>query len=108
VSFDLQNQMNNSTEANCYKQYITNLSVTGDDYNEKEIFDNNIDVSTSLSLRPIGLLIAKKIQNLKSDRLLKTLFDSGSDKTFINRRVLPKGANRHYSQINWHQHHYWR
>jgi hypothetical protein len=92
-SFDLQNQMNISTEADCYKQYITNLFVTGDNYNEKEIFDNNIDVSTSLSLRPIGLLIAKKIQNLKSDRPLKTLFDSGSDKTFINRRILPKGAN---------------
>jgi hypothetical protein len=55
VSFDLQNQINNSTEAGCYKQYITNLFVTGDDYSEKEIIDNNIDVSTSLSLRPIRI-----------------------------------------------------
>jgi hypothetical protein len=93
VSFDLQNPMNNSMEAVCYNQYITNVFVTGDDYSEKEIIDNIIDVSTSLSLHPIGLLIAKKIINVKSDRLLKTLFDSGLDKTFINRCVLPKGAN---------------
>jgi hypothetical protein len=37
-----------------------------------------------LSLRPIGLLVAKRIQNQKCDWPLKTLFDPGSDKTFIN------------------------
>jgi transposase InsO family protein len=93
VSFDLQNETDSLTVATCYMQYITNLFVSGDDLSENGLIDNNNDVSTSLSLRPIGLLVAKRIQNLKSDRPLKTLFDPGSDRTFINRRVLPIGAN---------------
>jgi hypothetical protein len=54
---------------------------------------DGIEIQQSLSLRPIGLVLAKKIQNVASDEPLKTLFDPGSDKTCINRRVLPTGVN---------------
>jgi hypothetical protein len=41
----------------------------------------------------MGLLVANRIQNLKSDQPLKTLFDPGSDKTFFKCRILPVGVN---------------
>jgi Aspartyl protease len=49
-------------------------------------------VSSSLRLRSVGLIKIDKIQNSPSQRILRVLFDTGSDKTLINKRALPKQA----------------
>jgi hypothetical protein len=41
----------------------------------------------------MGIASVSKMQNTVSDKPLKTLFDPGSDKTFLNRRILPRGVN---------------
>ena len=52
------------------------------------------DFTSSLKLRSIGVLIAGSIQRTDSrQRPLKALFDSGSKKTMLNFRALPKEAN---------------
>ena len=51
--------------------------------------DLNID-NKSLKLRPMGIMLAKLIQNAPSKRPLKVLFDSGSDATFIHQSALPE------------------
>ena len=55
----------------------------------KNTFDN-----LSKHLRPVSLIEIKEMQRT-TVRLepLKVLFDSGADRTFINRRCLPKGIN---------------
>lgn len=40
---------------------------------------------------PATIMLCDTIGTLKSRRMLKVLFDTGSKKTFINKRVLPKG-----------------
>jgi hypothetical protein len=46
-----------------------------------------------LHLKPVGLMLAKKIQGILNTKPLCMLFDSGSDNTFISCSVLPKGAS---------------
>ena len=41
---------------------------------------------------PTGLMTAQRIQDQPSHRLLKVLFDTGSEKTFVHSRSLPAGA----------------
>ena len=41
------------------------------------------DVTKSLQLKPVGLLLAEWIQGAESDRPLWVLFDAGSDAAFI-------------------------
>ena len=56
-----------------------------------------MDLKTNLNfrnqLKPIGLIKAKSIQFMNSNKVLKVLFDTGSDTTFISRKALPKGCN---------------
>ena len=47
---------------------------------------------TALRLRSVGLMRVNKIHNSPSGKVLKVLFDTGSDKTLINRSALPKQA----------------
>lgn len=51
----------------------------------------NNDVS-SLNLRATSILLARTIQGLKQRKPLRVLFDTGSDRMFVNIRALPKGA----------------
>ena len=95
-NFDFQiNEECSETASQSYMDYMSDVYISGIDGIRKidEITDINIDAQASLSLRPIGLLLVKKIQNAVSDRPLKTLFDPGLDKTFLNRQVLRKGVN---------------
>ena len=52
-----------------------------------------VDYQPQLHLRAVSIMIARNIQGHSNDKILKVLFDSGSDKTLINRRVLPAGSN---------------
>jgi hypothetical protein len=62
---------------------------------DKEIV---INYSTSLSTYPIvsnsfaptSIMMVHKIQNIPFNRPLRVLFDSGSDSSHIQRKVLPK------------------
>jgi hypothetical protein len=90
--FDFQENESSSSAAQHYMGYVSEMHILGDESDTEELY-NSKDATASLYLCPIGLILAKTIQNIMSDRPLKTLFDPGSDKTFINRRVLPKGAN---------------
>jgi hypothetical protein len=49
-------------------------------------------VDSALKLRSVGLMRVDKIHNAPSGQILKVLFDTGSDKTLINMRALPKQA----------------
>ena len=73
-------------------KHISEIYIQGDESKLDELNLLNQDATASLSLRPIGLVLTDTIQKVKNYTPLKTLFDSGSDKTFINRRILPKGA----------------
>jgi hypothetical protein len=42
---------------------------------------------------PVGPALARKTRNVASDQPLKTLHDPGTNETFVDRRILPKGAN---------------
>jgi hypothetical protein len=53
----------------------------------------NKNAVKNLHLKPIGLMLAKKIQGISNTKPLHVLFDSGSDNTFISPSVLPKGAS---------------
>jgi hypothetical protein len=87
--FDFQENESSSSAAQHYMGYMSEMHILGDESDTDELY-NIKDATASVSLHPIGLILAKTIQNITSDRPLKTLFDPGSDKTFINRRVLPK------------------
>jgi hypothetical protein len=93
--FDTQTNLEDSLlMTQHFMQYMLENYILGND--ESKIDEDNYinkDVNASLLLHPIGLVLTNKIQNIKSDRPLKTLFDPGSDKTFINWRVLPQGVN---------------
>jgi hypothetical protein len=92
--FDKQKNEESSAEASqSFMQCMSESHISGDESKTDEINCINQDAKASLSLRPVGLALAKKTQNAASDKPLKTLFDPGSDKTFINRRVLPTGVN---------------
>jgi hypothetical protein len=52
---------------------------------------------SSLHLCSIGLMKVDNIHKLPSHRILKVLFDTGSDKNLINKHALPKQA----IQIHW-------
>ena len=60
------------------------------DYDVK--LGSNTDINKSLYLRAIGIMIAN-VQNKRCNAPLRVLFDTGSDKTMLNYRALPKGAN---------------
>lgn len=53
--------------------------------------NNSINYISDL-VRPTTVMACKLIQDKQNDRPLRVLFDSGSDKTMINRRVLPRGT----------------
>jgi hypothetical protein len=79
--------------ADCYMSYISDCyrqdeePVTISELRKKNAVKN-------LHLTPIGLMLAKRIQDISNTKpLLHVLFDSGSDNTFISRSVLPKGAS---------------
>jgi hypothetical protein len=93
--FDKQRNEESSAEASqSFMQCMSESYISGEDESKiDEINCINQDAKASLSLRPIGLALAKKIQNAASDEPLKTMFDPGSDKTFINQRVLPTGVH---------------
>ncbi|GAX21143.1 hypothetical protein FisN_UnNu089, partial [Fistulifera solaris] len=55
----------------------------------------------STTVRPITTMYCKTIQNLPNQRILRILFDSGSDKTFINRRALPKDILSSTLTVRW-------
>jgi hypothetical protein len=63
---------------------------TGDDNNISNVIVNPMK---AVRLRPIGIMIARKIQNHESKLPLRVLFDPGSDTTLINQRCLPQGCN---------------
>ena len=72
--------------------YINDCYRNGDDpVSTSELINKN--AVKSLHLKPIGLMLARKIQGVSNSKPLRVLFDSGSDKTFISRSVLPKGAS---------------
>jgi len=53
----------------------------------------NMDVTTSLRLRAVSVALVGAIQNVPVKRPLRLLFDTGSDKTLVNYKALPKGAS---------------
>jgi hypothetical protein len=53
----------------------------------------NKNAVKNLHLKPIGLMLAKKIQGISNTKPLRVLLDSGSDNTFISRSFLPKGRS---------------
>mmetsp|Transcript_26605 Transcript_26605/g.37724 ORF Transcript_26605/g.37724 Transcript_26605/m.37724 type:complete len:335 (-) Transcript_26605:774-1778(-) len=68
-----------------------------DEIHDKGMYEAEIKNSSDyplnqLNLRPVGVLLAKSIQNCNSNRPLHVLFDTGSDKSFIARTALPKNA----------------
>ena len=71
---------------------ITEDAFTNGGYDDIEIKDITNPIS-NLRLKPIGVAVVNTIQGHTSSKPLKVLFDTGSDKTFVNRRILPKGAN---------------
>ena len=94
-NFDFQtNEESSATAPESHMDHASDVHISGDETSKiDELNDVNADAKASLSLCPIGLVLVKKIQNAVSDGPLKTLFDPGSDKTSLNRRVLPKGVN---------------
>jgi hypothetical protein len=89
--FDIQtNEDSFSTALHCV-EHMSEACISGDESKLNEI--KHVSQDAKLSLRPVGLAAAKKTHNAASDQPLKTLFDPGSDKTFVDRRVLPKWAN---------------
>ena len=52
-----------------------------------------MDVTQNLRLRSISIMTVGLVQNVPNSRPLKVLFDTGSDKTMANIRILPKGAH---------------
>ena len=75
-----------------YTSFYDNMFSLGDD--EINLLENNDsdDILNTLGLRSVGIMLARTIQGQSNAQPLKVLFDSGSDKVLINRRVLPKGA----------------
>jgi hypothetical protein len=59
--------------------------------NETQRISQNAKASSSLC--PVGPALARKTRNVASDQPLKTLHDPGTNETFVDRRILPKGAN---------------
>ena len=54
--------------------------------------DDTIIQESSTPLIPMTLLIPGRINNQRSNKMLKVLFDTGGSHTIISRRALPKGA----------------
>eukprot|EP00934_Nitzschia_sp_Nitz4_P006682 Nitzschia sp. Nitz4//scaffold155_size52807//35946//37208//NITZ4_006802-RA/size52807-snap-gene-0.39-mRNA-1//1//CDS//3329537387//6672//frame0 len=75
--------------------YSSNTLVFPSSGTQESVIGMNVEPQqlSSLELKPIGLLLAKSMQGYELTKPLKVLFDSWSDKTFINRRVLPSGVN---------------
>ena len=87
-----QSELNVSGLADTYMSYINECYHTGtEDTTSTDIYNN--ETVKPLNLKPIGLLTIAKIQNFQNNKPLRVLFDTGSDKTFINRSALPVGAN---------------
>ena len=83
---------------------LTNeLYAIGED---EKLSSSSNEIKFDLNVKPLGILLSQTIQHASSKKPLKALFDSGSDKTFINRRVLPAAATpktvptTHFTTIN--------
>jgi hypothetical protein len=85
-------QTQTSQDINSYSSFVMDTQNDGDVLNEEELLNRHSDILLPLYLRPIGLLLPRLIQSTKNRCALKVLFDSGSDRTFIKRSALPKGA----------------
>jgi hypothetical protein len=102
LSYSLSNQTTmdpnkrlktNESKQSAPKDFATlcdSMYLSGTD--DISLFPNDSMNYLSNIVRPISTMYCKNIQNLPNTQLLRVLFDSGSDKTFINRRCLPKGT----------------
>jgi hypothetical protein len=97
----LQKQLFEQTNKNAYDleaiyhTFFAEESIFNHDIytNESETpYVNKPSVLGDNDLVPSSLLITRTIQNTRSLQPFKTLFDPGSDNTFIHERCLPPGA----------------
>lgn len=70
-------------EMNCF--YLEGI-------NNIEAESINLETLVSLQLRPTTLALVKNIQGCPTAKPLKVLFDTGSDKTLMSEKALPKGC----------------
>jgi hypothetical protein len=91
--FDIQTNEDSSSRAQRFMEHKSEACISGDESKINEIGCAGQDAKASLSFCPVGLALAKKTHDAASDQPLKTSFDPGSDKTFVDQRVLPKGEN---------------
>ena len=96
-SFSNQTTMETTTESttetttqNNFAALCDAMYLSGSD--DISLYPNDSINYLSNTVRPITTMYCKQIQNLPNTQLLRVLFDSGSDKTFVNRRCLPKGT----------------
>ena len=95
ISPFLDIQIEDTDRSVAFSNYITDLFVIGDEDEtelSKNIYSEDNYRAVFDSLKPIGLLKADTIQNKLIHRPFKVLFDTGSEKTFINIKCLPKGV----------------
>ena len=103
-SHEFTNTQVDNSNLQCYNAYKAQYILGGNDIFSKinninthssQSFINDIPLNNfskpkfSLSVHPIGMMLARSIQHKPSRCPLKVLFDSGSDLTFIHQRVLP-------------------
>ena len=107
--------INNLDDRNCREFFIDSYSLTDDDQSvtsecseysnilsvgnaiETFVFDHhmvevNIPTPKSVYKTPTSILAAENIGCCTSRRILRVLFDTGSMKTMIHKRVVPKNA----------------
>lgn len=110
LTSDLYHLDNSSTQrTNCtidcdaFYACLEECFATGDNYETEDINVNNDfskNVSTtvtksadSLRVKPLAIMTVTTIQGHANKTPLKVLIDSGSDRSYINPRCVPKGAH---------------
>jgi hypothetical protein len=82
--FDIQTNEDGSSTGQRFMERMSEACISGDESKMNGIEHVGQDAKASLSLCPVGLASAKKTHDAARDQPLKTSFDPGSDKTFVN------------------------
>ena len=78
------NVLNDYSEESCL------VIDDNDDESHDENMDQKIKGSEKQRLAPVTIMVVDTISTVKSRKLLRVLFDTGSTTTLINKRCLPK------------------
>ena len=92
LTSEIEQNESTSSALDVFMTIYEDVYSTGSTTEINDISNMFLPPHTGVPMKPIGILIANEIQGFSSKQPLRVLFNIGSDRTFINHCVLPKGA----------------